>query len=274
MSQTENLEVSVLPLVSNAVLPVPASPATRKPEQIPSGYGAREQCLPFTAAAALGFLIRSPITFGLSLPDAVPTGAHKFRSPLDKKGDTDHYQDRRVFYVVDDAECSFGQNAFQFAEVPMRQMGKKVTINPVQPGISFFDRPEQGDLFKLHLPYTLQTPPGVDALFLPALNRQFEGFSILSGLVETDWYSNPVNLVLGKPPKANVHIAKGDSVAQLIFIARQHRRPTLTELKSHARKARDLRKDLGAWYEQHAQDKSIYKKLARSRHGRYKSNSE
>src|SRR4029453_2134102 len=75
-------EVQIFPLVSNVVLPVPAPATTRS--QVPPGYGVQEQCLPFTAATALGFLIPSPITFGLCLPTDVPPDGHAFRSPIDR----------------------------------------------------------------------------------------------------------------------------------------------------------------------------------------------
>ena len=50
-------------------LPQPASAQTRV--AIPAGYGVQEQCLPFTAASALGFVIPSPIGFGLCAPAGV-----------------------------------------------------------------------------------------------------------------------------------------------------------------------------------------------------------
>lgn len=261
------LEVQVFPLVAGVVLPAAAQPTTR--QQIPSGYGVQEQCLPFTAANALGLLIKSPITFGLCLPKDVPQGAHAFRSPLERAGQLPASNDERVYYVKDDPGCRFIRNAFTFD--PLETVGARgrSQFAPVQPGISFFDREDQSDLFKLHLPYLWRTPPEVDALFLPAINRRTEGLTMLSGLVETDWYANPVNLIFRKPPPGVfAHIAAGDIVGQVIFLTRSQRRPTIKVLASHARLARDLRAALVEWYQQHAQDRSVYKKLARSLHGR------
>src|SRR4030095_11601513 len=76
--------VTLVPLVPNLPLPQPASPRTRS--TIPPGYGVQEECLPFTAASALGFLIPSPIQFGLCLPEEAPHGSHLFRSPLMRPG--------------------------------------------------------------------------------------------------------------------------------------------------------------------------------------------
>ena len=261
------LEVQVFPLVPNVSLPAPALATTR--QQIPAGYGVQEHCLPFTAANALGFLIKSPITFGLCPPGAVPPGGHAFRSPLARPKPAHEQTDERLFYVKDDPACRFVRNAFTLDALEVNDSRGKSQFTPVQPGLSFFDREDQQDLFKLHLPYIWRTPTEVDSLFLPAINRQTEGLTMLSGLVETDWYANPVNLVFRQPPVGvSVHVAAGDTLAQVIFLSRTHRRPTLKVLASHARMARELRAALVEWYQQHARDRSAYKKLARSQHGR------
>lgn len=261
------MEVQVFPLVPHLTLPTLA-PATTRP-QIPPGYGVQEQCLPFTAATALGFLIGSPIAFGLCPLEDVPPGGHALRSPLDRPRVDSTLEDQRVFYVKDDPRCSFVKNAFTLDAVEIGSPQGKRVFTPLQPGISFFDREDQLDLFKLHLPYIWWTPPEVDSLFLPTINRSTPGLTVLSGLVETDWYANPVNLVIRKPPPEQfVYVAVGDPIAQVIFVSRSHRHPTLKVIASHARAARDFRSALGEWYQQHTEDRSAYKKLARSHHGR------
>jgi len=52
----------------------------------------QEQCLPFTAASALGFHISSPIQFGLCHA-SVPTGCHPFRSLLDQPAAALHFHE-------------------------------------------------------------------------------------------------------------------------------------------------------------------------------------
>jgi hypothetical protein len=260
-------EVQLFPLVSNLALPKPAPVTTRS--QIPPGYGVQEHCLPFTAATALGFLIESPIAFGVCLPAAVPPDGHAFRSPLDRPRSDGTFEDERVFYVKDNPRCSYVNNAYTLDAFEVVGSQGKRGFAPVEPGISFFDRMDQLDLFKLHLPYIWRTPPDMDALFLPAINRPMPPLTVLSGLVETDWYANPVNLVMRKPPvKYAIHVAVGDPVAQVIFVKRSDRRPALKVIASHARGARDLRTALAEWYEHRAQERSAYKILARSHHGR------
>jgi hypothetical protein len=250
-------EVQLFPLVSNLALPKPAPATTRAP--IPPGYGVQEQCLPFTAATALGFLIASPIAFGVCLPAAVPPDGHTFGT----------FEDERVFYVKDNPRCSYVNNAYTLdAFEVVGSQGKRI-FAPIGPGISFFDRMDQLDLFKLHLPYIWRTPPDMDALFLPAINRPMPPLTVLFGLVETDWYANPVNLVIRQPPGTHaIHVAVGDPVAQVIFVKRSDWRPALKVIASHARGARDLRTALAEWYEHRAQERSAYKILARSHHGR------
>lgn len=226
----------------------------------------QEHCLPFTAAAALGFLIKSPISFGVCAPAEVPPDGHAFRSPLAPQGQQTGEADEPVYYVKDDPNCCFVRNAFTLDVLDDPKSG---WVAPQQPGISFFDRQDQLDVFKLHLPYIWRTPSEVDALFLPLINRPSNGLTLLSGLVETDWYANEVNLVFGQPPAGHsVHVSAGEAVAQIIFLPRSHRRPSLKVLASHARLARDLRAELAQWYRQRESDRSAYKKLARSQHGR------
>jgi hypothetical protein len=254
------VDVNVFSLVPNAALPTPAPAATRP--HVPPGYGVQEQCLPFTAAAGLGCLIPAPFDFGLCPPDELPAGAHAFRAPLE----TTH--DARVFYVRDNPEARFVRNAFSFDPLPFKDSsGQKLEFQPVQPGLSFFDRADQADLFKIHLPFVLRTPTEVDSLFLPAINRAGP-LTILSGLVETDWYANPVNLVARRPPVGfGLHVLRGNPLAQVVFVARAQRRAEV-RVGDGSLEVAQFRNDALGWQVQHAQDRGAYKKLARSHHGR------
>lgn len=252
--ESEATGIQIVPLVPNVELPRPASARTR--EHVPPGYGVREQCLPFTAASGLGFLIPSPIRFGHCPHNEVPEGCRAFRSPIVQPEGESGW----VFYVADNPGCRFAGNAYSLTDIP-----RQGTV--LEPGISFFDREDQQDLFKLHLPYIWRTPQNIDTLFQPLLNRAGQSLEVQSGLVETDWYANPVNLILRKPA-VPVHYRQGQEVAHAILISRNLRRPSLEVTASHSRLARDTREALSTWYEQHAQDRSAYKVLARSRHGR------
>jgi hypothetical protein len=137
----------------------------------------------------------------------------------------------------------------------------------VHPGLSFFDRPDQAGLFKLHLPYVLRTPEGVDSLFVSPINRPAP-LDIVSGLVETDWYAHPVNLVARLPGAGRVQVTAGDIVAQVVFVHRTARAAHVAAAAPTSATTQALQHDLLRWYVSHQQDRSAYKKLARSRHGR------
>ena len=62
------MQIDVHPLVPDPVLPTNAPASTRS--EVPRGYRVQEQCLPFTAAASAGLLIRPPFSFGFCAPDA------------------------------------------------------------------------------------------------------------------------------------------------------------------------------------------------------------
>ena len=150
--------------------------------------------MPFTAATALGFLIESPIAFGVCLPAAVPPDGHAFRSPLDHPRSDGTFEDERVFYVKDNPRCSYVNNAYTLDTFEVFGSQGKRVFAPVEPGISFFDRMDQFDLFKLHLPYLWRTPPEMDTLFLPAINRPIPPLTVLSGLVRLTGMSIPSTL--------------------------------------------------------------------------------
>jgi Family of unknown function (DUF6065) len=244
--------VTFIPLVPNLALPFPASPRTRF--EIPEGYGVQEQCLPFTAASGLGFLIPSPISFGLCNAEEAPAGCRTFRSPIEAPVVE---RDRRVFYVFDNPEVLFSGNAYQLEGIP-----DKNSSVLLEAGISFFDRPDQQHLFKLHLPYVWRTETEVDTLFLPLINRAGKGAEVQCGLVETDWYASSVNLILAKPA-GPLHIRMGDPVAHAVLIPRHLRRVSSAVAPLHSRLNREIRKELGEWDRHHRKDRSLYKGLAR-----------
>lgn len=254
--------LTILPLVPNVALPKPAAARTRT--SVPPGYGVQEQCLPFTAATALGVVIPSPIRFGLCTPEQLPKGCRFFRSPLNKPAADGTYANDRFYYVFDNPECRFAGNAYELRGV---SPSGSPSIGVREPGISFFDRDDQRDLFKLHLPYIWQTAKSCDTLFLPLLNRRLHALEVKCGLVETDWYTSPVNLALGVPSES-FHVQIGDPVAQAVVMPRNLRRLDLEIAAEGGQINREARRRLADWDRQHAENRSIYKVLARSAHGR------
>jgi hypothetical protein len=252
-------DVAVVGLVDRFHAPAAATPRTR--DQRPPGYGVHEQCLPFTAAAAAGFLVPAPFSWGCCLPAEVPEGARCFRSPVEP---VEGY-DERTLYVLDDRAHRFEGNQFTLSDAARRH----ATRAPL-PGLSFFDRADQQEMVKVHLPYLWLTPDGIDLLFTAPINRpRRDGLLVLSGLVETAWYRNPVNLVVMLPEApAAVHVVAGEPLAQAVAVSSHLRRPTLSIVEDHRRQAREALEGVAAWQAAHARDRSAYRHLARSAHGR------
>jgi len=256
------MQLELHPLVPDALLPVTATAHTRA--QVPAGYGVQEQCLPFTAAAAAGLLIRAPFSFGWCRPEHVPAGARPFAPP--RRAAT--LDPAAVFYVVDRPESQFVGNAFRLVPIPYRDPQGAVHVHaPVQPGLSFFDRDDQLDMFKLHLPYVVRTPEDVDSLFVSPVNRRAP-LDLVAGLVESDWYAHPVSLIARLPRSGALHVGAGDVVAQVLFLARASRRAEPVVPAATSAERQRLNGDLLRWYASHGADRGAYKTLARSRHGR------
>jgi hypothetical protein len=256
------MEIELHGLVPDPVLPVSAPASTRA--HVPRGYGVQEQCLPFTAAASAGLLIRSPFSFGFCAQAALPPGARPFAPPFRSESHTR----QNVFYVEDRPSSGFAGNAFRAAPIHyVDPSGKRHVHHAVHPGLSFFDRQDQAGLFKLHLPYVLRTPDGVDSLFMAPINRPGP-LQIVVGLVETDWYAHPVNLVAYLPTDSPLHVKAGDVVGQIVFVHRTARSAEVSIVAPGTAASQSLQHDLLRWYAGHNQDRSVYKKLARSRHGR------
>jgi len=255
--------VSIAGLVERFHEPHPAGARTRR--RAPGGYGVREQCLPFTAASALGLAVPAPFTWGCCELGAIPDGARSFRSPV--RAD---FHEPRWFYVVDDQRLSLRANQFHLPHEVTARIGEA----PV-PALSFFDRPDKQRLVKVHLPYSWRTAAEYETLFVEAVNRpRADGLRVLAGLVETAWYTNPVNLVVQLPPSpAPVHVEAGSQLAQAILVPRASRRPQLEVLASHGGPTREQLDGVARWRQAHAADRSAYKRLARSREGRLEARS-
>src|SRR5262245_3946678 len=122
--------VSIVPLVPQVLMPRASSAHTRA--TVPSGQGVQEQCLPFTAPRAFGFLVPSPGPFVWCDPGDVPPGGLAFRSPLNRARADGRLPDERMFYVVDDPNCRFRGNAFALQNGPANSESLR------EPGLSFF----------------------------------------------------------------------------------------------------------------------------------------
>jgi len=246
--------IEIISLVTRFRAPTPSSPRTRN--SVPSGYGTREQCRPFVTAAAIGLSIPSPFAWGFCTSNEVPPNARTFCSPV-SGGCTE-----RLFYVEDDADYGFTHNQFTIPD-EIAQFAGPVVV----PGLSFFNRSDQQSLVKLHLPYIFRTREDSGLLFIPPLNRNINtGLTVLSGLVETGWYADAVNLVFQLPPTPGyVHITAGEPIAQVVPMSMDATRPDLVLHEQHRRRTRDTLSAMSEWKAQHDKDRSAYKRLSKAR---------
>jgi len=249
----EALSVTIIPLAGVIQRPVPASRKTR--ESVPSGYGRREQCRPFVEANGLGLSIPSPFTWGYCLERDVPAAARAFRSPISGGCPT------RVFYVLDDPVNQFCANQYALPGDVTNRTGPMAV-----PGLSFFERSDQQQQVKVHLPYLLRTDGGMALLFVPPINRpRTDGLQLLSGLVETAWYADAVNMVFTLPPiDQPVHVQTGEPLAQAIPVPTAATRTKADYPESHRKQVRVTLDAMAQWRAQKSEDRSAYKRLAKS----------
>jgi hypothetical protein len=101
--------------------------------------------------------------------------------------------------------------------------------------------------------WTVTTPPGWSTLFIPLLNRPNDLVDVLSGVVDTDTYRLPVNIVFFVKPKDGLFtIPKGYPICQMIPFRRSGdktviRASTPDEIKQSAKQSLNIYSMLG-WY--------------------------
>ena len=80
---------------------------------------------------------------------------------------------------------------------------------------------EPRPMMKFHNPWTIRTPSGWSCLFVAPLNRPDGVVEILSGVVDTDVYTSPVNFPFVAIAEDGVHtLPKGMALVQVIPFAR------------------------------------------------------
>ena len=158
------------------------------------------------------------------------TGREFFRSPVNGGCR------ERSFYVLDDSGFAIDKNQFIVPD----EMRSAIGPGPI-PGLSFFDREDQQDHVKVHLPYVLAHTgrcfTANDGIGQPA--RRDDGLVAVTGLVETDWYPGMINLVFKLPPwPKTVHVSAGEIIAQIIPITRELQEIPIQILEGHRKQAR------------------------------------
>lgn len=115
--------------------------------------------------------------------------------------------------------------------------------------------------------WTISIPPGWSCLFVPPLNRPHESFEVLSGVVDTDRFTTPVNfpfiatggdgvhvLPKGTPLVQVVPFRRADAAIAATVVAGVVRAETDSEAGERRRIHRSIRSAAG-WYRNHARFK-------------------
>ena len=250
-SSTAGEPVVVLPLVPE--VPLPHDVTARQGALARRGMDGADRCRPHADAAALGFAVPAPFAFGCCLPEDVPVGARAFRSP---EGPTAGPADGRVVYVVDAPAQRFRTNGFAARDAD----GTRWLI----PGLGFFERRDQSSLVRIHLPYLWRTAPGVSLLFGPPINAEPPPLRVFSGVVETDWFGDAVELV-AELPRTPVHVRRGQPLAQVVPL-RRDAPASLQVVSWDDPQGEAIRNAARRWQESRAASASAYRQLA-SGHG-------
>jgi len=87
-------------------------------------------------------------------------------------------------------------------------------------GCPFIKQNKNLPFYKIYNPWFIKTPPGYSCLFTPPLNNSDDRFKIISGIVQTDTFTNEINfpIVLNgdKYPVLETLIKKGTPYVQVI----------------------------------------------------------
>lgn len=110
---------------------------------------------------------------------------------------------------------------------------------------SFYTKKQQmGSICKLLNPWIIKTPPGYSCLFVPPLHREFDKFSILPGIVDTDTFHRTVNFpfVMNKNYlHSKFVVEKGTPVVQIIPFKRDDWNMDIKKIDKKDLKSKDLR---------------------------------
>ena len=112
---------------------------------------------------------------------------------------------------------------------------------------------------KFHNYWTVRTPKGWSCLFIPPINRPSDVVEVLSGLVDTDTYTSPVNFpFVATAPDGVYTLEKGTPLVQVIPFRRADvaleasiRAETESEGEERERIRRSTHTTAG-WYKRHA----------------------
>jgi len=166
-----------------------------------------KSCIPFLDSITAGYILKMPQDFYVK---------HNFINKKSKEKDSFF---RFGFHEADFnglRQKGINMNTAKPELHPQEQVGEKCPFNKTNKDLSFY---------KILNPYIIKTPPGYSCLFVSPLNNADDRFNIISGIIDTDKYENPINfpIVLNgdKYPTLETTIQKGTPYVQVIPFKRE-----------------------------------------------------
>jgi hypothetical protein len=102
-------------------------------------------------------------------------------------------------------------------------------------GSPFIEKNKNLPFYKIINPWKIKTPKGYSCLFVPPLNNSDDRFSIISGIVDTDTFTNEINFPIvingDKYPTLETTIKKGTPYVQIIPFKRDNWKMTVKPRK-------------------------------------------
>tara|TARA_R110000824_G_scaffold16892_2_gene69401 strand:- start:74 stop:835 length:762 start_codon:yes stop_codon:yes gene_type:complete len=180
-------------------------------------YVTIKSCIPFLDAITAGYILKMPQDFYVK---------HNFMNKELKKRDSAF---RSGFHEADLGALiaqGINMNTSKTEMHRQEQLGKECPFNKKNKDLSYY---------KILNPFKIKTPPGYSCLFVSPLNNADDRFNIISGIVDTDTFSNNINFPIiingDKYPHLETTIKKGTPYVQVIPFKREDWKMKIEEYK-------------------------------------------
>ena len=184
--------------------PIPAKlnvPNWYKELKTSSEYVTIKSCMPFLDSLTSGYILKMPQDFYI---------AHNYMNK-DNKPDSSYKFSFQGIDVNETHAHGVNVNTRQKETHSTKQLGEKCPFNNKNKNLPFY---------KILNPVIIKTPPGYSCLFVSPLNNRDDRFEIVSGIVDTDTYSNHINFPIiingDKYPNLETTIERGTPYVQII----------------------------------------------------------
>jgi hypothetical protein len=159
-------------------------------------------CMPFLDSLTSGYILKIPQDFHIRHNvDSIDNEKNKIKDSFQK----------------------FGLHDMQsYLQVKFVNLNSGVDIHPTKQveGSPFIQKNKNLPFYKIINPWKIKTPKGYSCLFVPPLNNSDDRFSIISGVVDTDTFTNEINFPIiingDKYPVLETIIQKGTPYVQVI----------------------------------------------------------